>query len=199
MRTLFALIAVGLLPLSNIRAADTIDLRAKAGVEAVKGSWRYLPVKLVEVPTKTESGKDTPTYTIEPKAFTTDYDDHEWELVDPATLKDRRGGGQVCFCWYRIKVTIPEQAAGKSVAFVTTVDDYGEIWVDGELPRKPGDVGGAIIAGFNAPNRVVLKDPKPGKVYSIAIFGINGPISATPSNKIFLGPTFLELGSNPGK
>ena len=69
----------------------------------------------------------------------------------------------------------------------------GEIWVDGVLPRKPGDVGGPIVAGFNAPNRVELKDAKPGKTYSIAVFGINGPISATPTNYTFLGPTYLEL------
>ena len=56
-----------------------------------------------------------------------------------------------------------------------------------------GDVGGPIVAGFNAPNRVELKDAKPGKTYQIAVFGINGPISFTPTNRIFLGPTFLEL------
>ena len=49
------------------------------------------------------------------------------------------------------------------------------------------------MAGFNAPNRVELKDAKPGTVYSIAVFGINGPISASPTNYIFLGPTYLEL------
>ncbi|MGZ3301452.1 MAG: hypothetical protein ACXWO3_11385 [Isosphaeraceae bacterium] len=37
------------------------------------------------------------------------------------------------------------------------------------------------------------RSSSPGKVYHIAIFGINGPISDTPTNWIFLGPTFLEL------
>jgi gluconolactonase len=170
-----------------------IDLRSKAGVEAIKGTWRYSDVKLVEVPTKTADGKPTTTYSIEPKAFPTNFDDSKWDVVDPTTLGKPRGGGQVCFAWYRIKITIPEDAAGKSVFFQTVVDDYGEVWVDGKLPRKPGDTGGPIVAGFNAPNRVELKDPAPGKVYSIAIFGINGPISAEPGNRIFLGPTVLEL------
>ena len=49
------------------------------------------------------------------------------------------------------------------------------------------------MAGFNTPNRVELKDAKPGKTYPIAVFGINGPISATPGNWIFLGDTFLEM------
>ncbi len=175
------------------QAGTKIDLRTKDGVAAIKGEWRYIDVKLVEVPTKTPDGKPTTTYNIEPKAFGPEFDDSKWELADPTTLKNPRGGGQVCFAWYRIKVTIPASAAGKKVFFQTTVDDYGEIWVDGKLPRQPGDVGGPIVAGFNTPNRVELKDPQPGKVYQIAIFGINGPISAAPGNRIFLGPTFLEL------
>ena len=67
------------------------------------------------------------------------------------TLKDPRSTGQICFCWYRITITIPPEAAGKAVFFQTTVDDYGEIWVDGNLPRTPGKGGEAIVAGFNAP------------------------------------------------
>ena len=88
---------------------------------------------------------------------------------------------------------MPEGVEGKTVTFSTTVDDYGEVWVDGQLPRKVGQVGGNIVAGFNTPNVVELKDPKPGKVYHLAIFGINGPISAMPENYIFLGPTYLEI------
>jgi hypothetical protein len=170
-----------------------IDLRTKDGVAAVKGTWRYADVKVVEVPTKTEDGKPTTTYNYEPKANGPGFDDSSWELVDPTTLKNRRGGGQVCFGWYRIKITLPDEAAGKSVWFVTTVDDYGEVWVDGKLPYKVGDSGGAIVAGFNAPNRVELKDPRPGKVYQIAIFAINGPISVAPGNRLFLRDTYLEL------
>jgi gluconolactonase len=195
MRTILAGVALAALGLpADARAASKkIDLRTRAGVEAVKGTWRYIDVKIVEVPTKTADGKPTTTYNIEPKAFGPDFDDSKWEVCDPTTLKDARGGGQVCFAWYRIKVTIPAEAAGKAVFFQTVVDDYGEIWVDGKLPRKVGDSGGAIVAGFNAPNRVELKGAVPGKVYQIAIFGINGPISAAPGNRIFLRDTFLEL------
>ena len=174
-------------------AASKIDLRAKAGVEAVKGTWRYSDVKLVEVPTKTVDGKPMMTYNIAPKAFGPEFDDSAWEVCDPTSLKNPRGGGQVCFAWYRIKITIPAAAAGKSVFFQTVVDDYGEVWVDGKLPRKVGDSGGPVVAGFNKPNRVELTDAKPGKVFQIAIFGINGPISAEPGNRIFLGKTVLDL------
>ena len=197
MRTPLHLAAIALAAASfsttALAASKTVDLRTVEGVKAVKGEWRYIDVKLVEVPTKTTDGKPTTTYNIEPKAFGPDFDDLSWELCDPTTLKNPRGGGQVCFCWYRIKITVPEEAAGKSVFFESTVDDYGEIWVDGKLPRKPGDSGGPVVAGFNKPNRVELKDAKPGKVFQIAIFGINGPISAAPGNRIFLGKTFLEM------
>src|SRR5262249_15520696 len=132
-------------------------------------------------------------YNIEPRADKAEFDDSKWPVLDPTTLDKPRSTGLVCFAWYRIKITLPEEAAGKQVFFQTTVDDYGEGWVDGQLPRRAGHGGGAIVGGFNVPNRVELKDAKPGKVYQIAIFAINGPISAAPTNWIFLRDTFLEL------
>ncbi len=173
--------------------ARKIDLRTAEGAATVKGEWRYHDVKIIEVEGKNRNGSANRTYSYEPKAKGPEFDDSQWEIIKPETLRGARGNGQICFCWYRTKVTLPPEAEGKSVFFQTTVDDYGEIWVDGKLPRKPGDVGGPIVAGFNVPNRVELKDARPGKVYQIAIFGINGPISDTPTNWIFLGPTFLEL------
>jgi gluconolactonase len=170
-----------------------IDLRTTAGTDAVRGQWRYHDVRIIEVTGKNKDGSPNKTYNYEPKAKGPDFDDNGWEVIAPETLRNARSTGQICFCWYRIKVTLPPDAEGKSVFFQTTVDDYGEVWVDGKLPRKPGDTGGPIVAGFNYPNRVELKDPKPGKTYQIAIFGINGPISDTPTNWIFLGPTFLEM------
>jgi hypothetical protein len=176
-----------------VAQSKKIDLRTKEGVTAVKGQWKYHDVKIVEVDGKGPDGKPNKTYNIEPRAEKVDFDDNAWEAIAPETLKDRRSTGQVCFCWYRIKITIPPEADGKAVFFQTTVDDYGEIWVDGRLPRTPGKGSEAVVAGFNVPNRVELKDPKPGKVYQIAVFGINGPISAAPSNWIFLGDTFVEI------
>jgi gluconolactonase len=186
-------LVVGLAKTPARAASDKIDLRTTAGVNSVKGQWRYSDAKVVEVPYKGPDGKPNTTYNIEPRAGDAKFDDSGWPVIAPETLKVRRSTGLVCFAWYRIKLTVPEEAAGKRVFFQTIVDDYGEVWVDGQLPRSPGKVGGAIVAGFNARNRVELKDPKPGKVYQIAIFGINGPISAAPSNYIFLSEAVLEL------
>jgi hypothetical protein len=197
MRTLLAsatLVAVWGLGAQSVGAeSKKIDLQTKEGVAAVKGEWRYHDVKIVEVEGKGPDGKPNKTYNIEPRALGADFDDSKWEVIAPETLKDPRSTGQVCFCWYRTKITIPREAAGKAVFFQTTVDDYGEIWVDGKLPRTPGKGGEAVVAGFNAANRVELKDPQPGKVYQIAVFAINGPISAAPSNWLFLKDTALDI------
>src|SRR5262245_33628945 len=169
-----------------------INLSTKDGVASVKGQWKYHDVKIVEVEGKAPDGKPNKTYNIDPRgdqASRPDYDDSGWESIAPESLPSRRSTGLVCFCWYRIKITIPPEAAGKAVFFRTTVDDYGEVWVDGKLSRRVGETGGAVVAGFNVPNRVELKDAQPDKVYQIAVFGINGPISAAPSNWIFLKDT----------
>jgi gluconolactonase len=190
-----SLLALSAIATASLAAAEPtkIDLRTRKGADAVKAEWRWHDVTLVPVVGKNQDGSPNKTYNYEPRAMGVEYDDSKWEVVAPETLKNPRSTGRICFCWYRVKVTIPAEAEGKRVFFQTVVDDYGEVWVDGKLPYKPGDAGGPIVAGFNAPNRVELKDASPGRTYQLAVFGINGPISATPANRIFLGPTFLEL------
>jgi hypothetical protein len=69
------------------------------------------------------------------------------------------------------------------VVLSVNVDDYAEVWVDGQLNRRSGMPSPAIIQGMSTPNRVVLTDAaKPGDKFQIAVFGINGPISFAPSN-----------------
>ena len=72
----------------------------------------------------------------------TDYDDSGWEICND--LPARVSGG-FTFAWYRATVTIPETinghpTAGMRVQFETCVDDYGEIWIDGECNpwHRPG-------------------------------------------------------------
>ncbi|GIW86540.1 MAG: hypothetical protein KatS3mg108_0864 [Isosphaeraceae bacterium] len=181
------------LPGTPTGEAIRIDLATREGVEKVQGQWRFHDVQLVPA-TNTVDGQELPTFDYQPKAGAADFDDSDWEVIDPTTLGQRRGPGKICFAWYRIRITLPPEVEGKRVAFVTTVDDYGEIWVDGKLPFKEGQSGGTVAAGFNVPNRVELPDPMPGKTYQIAIFAINGPISVVPSNRIFLRNAYLEIG-----
>ena len=210
-------LAPGLLALALLAAPDAsaqegligkIDLMTTAGVQAVKGEWRYAPVQTGVGPKHNE---------IEPKAHGK-FDDGKWEVLKPETLGQARGPGKYSWCWYRIQVTIPDKVGGKDFAggpvwFGTTVDDYGEIWVDGAIDLAFGKSGRGAVSGFNTLNRVrlqksepgekdpktgkpktVKRDAKPGDVFQIAVLGVNSPLGNPPGNKIFLrSPTALEF------
>jgi len=78
--------------------------------------------------------------------------------------------------------------------FEVAIDDYAEVWVNGKLPLALGLTGGQVVAGFNAPNRVVLtRDARPGDRFHIAVFGINGPISVSPANYIWMRTATLDF------
>jgi gluconolactonase len=184
-----------------------IDLATVEGVNMVKGEWRYSNTKIIDVgfkspgPDGQPTGKPIKTYDYTPHAGGVDFDDSKWELLDPATLDKRRSTGRICFNWYRIKVTIPEKIGdfnptGSTVVFETSLDDYAEIWVDGELPRALGQSGGSVIAGWNAPNRLIIgRNVDPGQKIQLAVFGINGPISNPPTNFIYMRYAKLDFYS----
>jgi gluconolactonase len=176
----------------------TIDLATREGVALVQGQWRYSDTKIVEVdftgpgPDTQPTGAPVRTYDYTPRAGVADFDDSAWPVVDPLDLTGRRGHGRLSFNWYRIGVTIPERIGsydptGATVELDTSLDDYAEIWVDGELPRLQGQVGGSVVGGWNAPNRLVIgRDVRPGQRIQLAVFGINGPISNPPTNFIWV-------------
>ena len=67
------------------------------------------------------------------------------------------------------------------VQFETCVDDYGEIWIDGECNRERG-----TVQGFNVPQRTLLSDSaNPGDQHSIAVLAANGPLGA-PGGTVFM-------------
>src|SRR5215471_4455120 len=149
------------------RPDAVVDLRTRAGVELVKGQWKYSDVKIVETDFRAPgldlkpSGKPIKTYDYSPHAGTADFDDSEWEVLDPTTLDARRSTGKLCLNWYRINLTIPEsvgnfKTAGSTVAFEVVIDDYTEVWVDGKMPAVYGQSGGSVIKGYNSPNRLVI-------------------------------------------
>jgi gluconolactonase len=185
--------------------AAVIDLRTTDGVRAVHGQWRYSDTKIVDAdfrapgPDLKPSGRPVKTYEYTPKAGAADFDDSRWEAIEPSRLDVRRGAGRLSFSWYRIAITIPEkvgsfETAGSTVVFEIVIDDYAEVWVDGKLPRVLGQTGGALIKGFNAPNRVVLTTrARPGQRIQLAIFGANGPLSDPPPNFIWVRSATLDF------
>jgi gluconolactonase len=182
-----------------------IDLATAEGVRLVKGTWRYSDTKIIEVdfkapgPNGQPTGQPIKTYDYTPHAGGADFDDSQWEMLDPATLQQRRSTGRICFNWYRINVTIPERIGdfdlrGSTAVFETSIDDYAEVWVDGELPRGPGQSGGSVVKGWNASNRLIIgRDVTPGQKIQLAVFGINGPISNPPTNFIWMRMARVEF------
>jgi gluconolactonase len=182
-----------------------IDLATREGVELVKGQWRYSDTKIIQVdfkaagPDKQPTGKSIKTYDFTPHAGGADFDDSKWEKIDPTTLDVRRSTGRLCFNWYRINITIPERVnevdlTGATAVFETSIDDYAEIWVDGELSRALGQSGGSVVQGWNAPNRLIInRSVQPGQKIQLAVLGINGPLSNPPTNYIYMREAKLEF------
>ncbi|MGF1470082.1 MAG: SMP-30/gluconolactonase/LRE family protein [Sandaracinaceae bacterium] len=187
----------------------TVDLGTAEGMALLGAEWRYADARIVEIesrapgPDRRPSGEPNRTHDVLPKAGGRDFDDSGWEVLDPTTLDARRGGGRVSFNWYRARLTVPDRIGdvdtrGATLAFEVVVDDYAEVWVDGELTPKLGQPGGTVAAGFNAPNRVILtEDAQPGDAIQIAVFGINGPISLSPSNFIWIRSATLDVYREP--
>lgn len=183
----------------------SIDLATTEGARLVDGEWRYSDTKIVEVDFRAAGSDNQPTgesvrtYDYTPKAGGADFDDSTWQKVAANDLAKRRGNGRLSFNWYRINITVPQKVGdfdptGATIVFQTALDDYAEIWVNGEISRYLGQRGGSVVAGWNAPNRLVIgRDVKPGQKIQLAVFGINGPISNPPTNFIWVREAKLEL------
>jgi gluconolactonase len=185
--------------------AARVDLATDSGTTLVRGVWRYADAHVIEAKFRAPdvegqpTGAEVVTNDIVPHAGVADFDDSKWEVIAPTSLNARRGNGLVSFNWYRIVVTVPSQIdsfdpTGSTVWFETRMDDYAEVWVDGELGRAFGQQGGSVVAGWNAPNRLLVgRNVKPGQRIQLAIFGMNGPISDSPTNYIFVREATLEF------
>ena len=112
-----------------------------------------------------------------------DYDDSSWDKdVD---IQERSSVG-FTFAWYRIKVTIPasingEDVGGKRVWFETNVDNYGEIYIDGEIDSNQG-----VVTGNNTGKRILLEDAATvGTTHVISVLVANAPLGV-PRGTIFM-------------
>lgn len=213
-----AIILAGLMLLAGVASAQSladnlakrkpeavIDLATRQGTQLIQGTWRYSDTKIIEVEFQSAGDDGQPgntpdrAYDFTPHAGRADFDDSKWQVIEPTSLDKRRSAGRLAFNWYRIKITVPKRVGsfdptGSTAVFSTALDDYAEIWVDGEIPRAQGQSGGSVIKGWNAENRLIIgRGVKPGQQIQLAIFGINGPISNPPTNYIYMKYARLEF------
>ena len=184
----------------SLPPSKVVDLTTTEGMAAFGGRWKNMDAKIVEVPAMPNAGPAWKTaYDLQPKAGEGNFDDSSWPTIEPKGLTDRRGGGHLFMTWFRSNLTVPAKigdfdTTGARVAISITIDDYAEVWVNGQMPRAAGRPSPATIQGFNMPNRVMLSESvKPGDKFQIAILGINGPISLAPANPVFFREAKIEF------
>ena len=189
------------LPLAPVLPpVHVVDLMTSEGSAVFDAQWRATEAKVVECPALSDAMPEfKTTYDIEPYAGVIGYDDSHWPIIAATELGARRGGGMISFFWYRAKLTTPTNAAGFDTAGAMTVlrvnvDDYAEIWINGEMPRLAGRPSPFTIQGFNMPHRIVLSTAAaPGEKFEVAVFAINGPISAAPANFLWFREAKIEF------
>lgn len=183
-----------------IPSVHAVDLMTLEGSAIFGAQWKTREAKIIEVPAIPDAMPEfTTTYDIAPHAGASGFDDSAWPTIAPTALGAKRGGGRVSFLWFRTRLTIPARIGtfdpvGAKAVLALCVDDYAEVWVNGELPRAAGRPSPATIQGFNMPNRLVLSDTvAAGDTFEIAVFGINGPISAAPPNTVWFREAWVQF------
>jgi len=147
-----------------------LDLNDAQDCRKIHGQWRFAPGL---VPGQPNEG--LVSRLPESPARLAEYDDSGWEIC--TNVRESRSTG-FTFGWFRMTVEIPEQidgvvVAGSHVLFETNIDDYGEVWIDGQLDRAAG-----VITGINVPQRVeVSAKAAPGERHVIACLTVNGPLA----------------------
>ena len=154
----------------------TVDLMTPQGTAAFAAQWKTMDAKIVEAkPVDGAMAQYKTTYDIAPHAGEAGFDDSKWPAIAGKDLSVRRSGGHVAFVWYRTNLTIPAKVGdfdttGAKAVLTVLVDDYAEVWVNGQMPRQSGYPSPATIQGLNMPNRVVLADSSILLDYMLAKF-----------------------------
>ena len=165
-----------------------LDLNTAADRQTVKGEWRVAPGLVPGEPNEGLTAR-----LLASPARLADYDDSGWQVC--TNIRESLSVG-FTFAWYRIAVTIPEQIGGVTLAgsrvwFETNIDNYGELWINGQIDRSTG-----VIVGINASQRVeVSTSAVPGETFVIACLVVNGPL-AEPRGGIFMRYATLAFESS---
>ena len=166
-----------------------LDLNRAEDRQVIKGEWRVADGLVLGEPNEGLTSRLRAT-----AARLADHDDSGWEIC--RNIRESRSVG-FTFAWYRIAVVVPERIGGVALAgsrvwFETNIDNYGEIWIDGQIDRSTG-----VIVGLNAQHRVeVSASAVAGARHVIACLVLNGPL-AEPRGGIFMRYATLAFES-PG-
>lgn len=187
------------------KPAATVDLTSPHHT-LVGAKWSVMNAEIKMVSSRgigadlRPTGDMVSTLELRPSPADEIFEKADWQTIAPPQTSDRFGNGKVSFVWLRLQLVLPESIGEFPVkdsraVLELVMDDYAEIWVNEKLqPPVNGQSGGAAIAGWNAPNRVVLTSKaKPGDAFDIAILGINGPLSASPENFVWLRSATLDF------
>jgi hypothetical protein len=155
-----------------------LDLNNAGDRQKLQTQWRVAPGLVPGQPNEglTAQLLGTPARLAE-------YDDSAWAVC--TNIRESLSVG-FTFAWYRLKVTLPTtidgvNIAGSRVWFETNTDNYGEIWINGQIDRSAG-----VIVGINASQRVeVSPSAVSGTTYVIACLVANGPL-AEPRGGVFM-------------
>ena len=165
-----------------------LDLNKSEDRQQVKGQWRVGPGL---VPGEPNEGLTAQL--LASPARLADYDDSAWAVC--SNIRESLSTG-FTFAWYRIAFELPQrvdgvEVAGSRVFFETNVDNYGEVWIDGQIDRST-----AVIVGINASQRVeVSASAVPGSRHVIACLVANGPL-AEPRGGVFIRYATLAFESS---
>ena len=155
-----------------------LDLNSVGDQQRVNCQWRVAPGVVPG-----EQNEGLTAQLLATPARLADYDDSGWEVC--RNIRQSLSEG-FTFAWYRTTVELPSvidgvDIAGSRVLFETNFDNYGEIWVNGEIDRSTG-----VISGINCQQRVELSGgAETGAKYVIACLVLNGPL-AQPRGGIFM-------------
>ncbi|MCC7170024.1 MAG: SMP-30/gluconolactonase/LRE family protein [Planctomycetes bacterium] len=182
-----------------------VDLRTLDGAALVNATWRVHDVELAPIAFRAvgadlkPSGPENSTFEPTPHAHTPGFDDSAWRELPADQLETRLGDGRTSFVWYRLHVRMPQTLGtvavdGAVVVLELVVDDLAEIWVDGALRPTLGQTGGAVAAGWNAVQRVVLSNSAHvGQEFTVAVFAANAPLSHPPENYVWMRSATLDV------
>ena len=130
----------------------SVDLATTEGVRLLKAEWRYSDTKVVEVDFKAAGADGQPTggpnrtYDFTPHAGAADFDDSGWEVIDPSLIVQATVHRALVLQLVPDLPDHPRQGRelrshGVDGRVRDVVDDYAEVWVDGELPAALGQSG----------------------------------------------------------